>query len=479
MEEKNVPEVNNNETQKQKIEIFKKMTMLKSKREREIFLEEQEKDGQTDIKEFVADIRYLGKIEWTEEIINEKGVKEEVKTTKDIFLLLDMKDGAITYKYYDQNFELLAYQNSLEDEIIPTKKMLEKGNLEYLKELNNLDKNGIYSFNELTKEVEDGLFVLEEDDEKEHIAGVSKQKEEEEEKDEERKKKQERPTISAEESENIQSLESTKLNQIIKGKTLEKLLGLEKEGIEDGVELVVMDRSQISSDKLQNNTSRDVIGIKRANGEIVVLGNDILQKDTKGVNPEKENVTINNNGKVDKENITSRYKIVNSGKDQYLSIGRDEVLNREIKYSEWSNERGEYLDYELETTKTYYRNSDVNRFTKAQYQGEKEATETLKREEIHEEHGCEENGITEIDDDKDNNSHEHIEVDWEDRIPNTDKTWRELANECGYRGDGALEKIQEVFKEAYTKNPDKSNQEIVDDLVMEIDEEMPSRDHNL
>lgn len=478
MEEKNVPELNINDVQKQKAEIFKKMTMLKSKREREIFLEEQEKDEQPENKEFVADIRYLGKIEWTEEIINEKGEKEVIKSQKDIFLLLDMVDGAITYKYYDENFELLAFQNSLEDELIPTKKMLEKGNLDYLKQLNELDKNGIYSYNELAKEVEAGTLIIDEEDERQVGSAGIKEEEQEENESIERKRK-ERPTISAKESENIKSLETTNLNQIIKGKSLGKMLGLENEGIVDGEELVVMDRSQVSSDKLKNNTSRDVIGVKRANGEIVILGDDILKKDTKGIDIDEKNVTINNDGNVNRESITSRYQIVNGGKNQYISIGRDELSSREIKYSEWSNERGEYLDYELETSRTYYRDSEVNRFTKNGHQGALQTTKTLEKEEIHEEHECTDNNIKGIDDNDINDSHEHLEISLEDRIPNTDKTWGQLANACGYRGEGALEKVQKLFQNAYHENPDKSNQEIIDEIVMEIEEQVPSRDHNI
>ncbi|MNS76239.1 hypothetical protein D3C72_1097800 [compost metagenome] len=391
-----------------------------------------------------------------------------------------MKDGALTYKYYDQDFELLAFQNSLEDDIIPTKKMLENGNLQYLEELSSLDTKGIYGFNELNQEIEEGILPLDDDEEKIQGTGVINREDDEKLNEEEtvdNKEVKKRATISASESKNIKAIESTKLNQIIKGKTLENMLGLEKNGIEDGIELVVIDRSEVPSDKLNNNTSNDIIGVKNKNGEIIVLGEDILKKDTKGIDIDERNVTIENNGQVNKESVLSRYQIMNGGQNQYISIGRDEVSNRAIKYSQWSAEKGEYLDYELETSKTLYRNSDVNNFTKGANQGNKIATETLEKEEIHENTGCEEKDITMIDQDKNNDSHLHIQIQLDDRIPNTDRSWRDLANECGFRGQDALEKTIKLFEDKHQGNPDRSNQEIVEEIVNEIEEQMPTREH--
>ena len=42
-----------------------------------------------------------------------------------------------------------------------------------------------------------------------------------------------------------------------------------------------------------------------------------------------------------------------------------------------------------------------------------------------------------------------------------------------------IKKVQKLFQNAYHENPDKSNQEIIDEIVMEIEEQVPSRDHNI
>lgn len=58
-------------------------------------------------------------------------------------------------------------------------------------------------------------------------------------------------------------------------------------------------------------------------------------------------------------------------------------------------------------------------------------------------------------------------------IPGTNKTWRQFANECGYRGEGSIEHAQEIFEKEREnlKNEEKSNDELVEDIVDEKNEE--------
>lgn len=72
------------------------------------------------------------------------------------------------------------------------------------------------------------------------------------------------------------------------------------------------------------------------------------------------------------------------------------------------------------------------------------------------------------------NNGKHIENSKENElIPGTSKTWRQFANECGYRGDGSIEHAQEIFEEARgdSKNEDKSNDELVENIIDEKNEE--------
>lgn len=58
-------------------------------------------------------------------------------------------------------------------------------------------------------------------------------------------------------------------------------------------------------------------------------------------------------------------------------------------------------------------------------------------------------------------------------VPGTKKTWRQFANECGYRGEGSIEHAQEVFERERKndKNEDKSNEELIGNIVDEKNEE--------
>ncbi len=73
-----------------------------------------------------------------------------------------------------------------------------------------------------------------------------------------------------------------------------------------------------------------------------------------------------------------------------------------------------------------------------------------------------ENGGKHLDDNKEN-----------EYIPGTNKTWRQFANECGYRGEDSIEHAQEIFEKERenSKNEDKSNDELIEDIVDEKNEE--------
>ena len=72
------------------------------------------------------------------------------------------------------------------------------------------------------------------------------------------------------------------------------------------------------------------------------------------------------------------------------------------------------------------------------------------------------------------NEGKHIDnVKENEYIPGTKKTWEQFANECGYRGEGAIEHAQEVFENSRKneKNDGKSNDELVNDIVDEKNNE--------
>ena len=226
-------------------------------------------------------------------------------------------------------------------------------------------------------------------------------KELEEDKDEDESKK-----ITEKQAEKLDVREETKLNQFIQGESLENKLGLDKIGITDGVKLARVSTSSLTSQKdvdIDKNAI-DTFVVIRATGEAVVLGEDILRLNTReGTNPTQSNLTVDNDeGKVDKEVNTSSYEIVNGNGREFLNVGYDEFTGREIKYSTYSDNYAQYVDFELETQRTWMQDSDVREFMN-DWADRYQAEHMLER---NAEHGkCAEKDITIIDNDKDNNDH--------------------------------------------------------------------------
>ena len=55
------------------------------------------------------------------------------------------------------------------------------------------------------------------------------------------------------------------------------------------------------------------------------------------------------------------------------------------------------------------------------------------------------------------------------RVINTNMTWRQFANKCGYRGEGDIEKAVEVVNSLGSVN-DKTLEEYIDDQEEEFDD---------
>ena len=233
-------------------------------------------------------------------------------------------------------------------------------------------------------------------------------KELEEDKDEDESKK-----ITEKQAEKLDVREETDLDQFIQGESLGNKLGLDKIGITDGVKLARVSTSSLTSQKdvdIDKNAI-DTFVVIRATGEAVVLGEDILRLNTReGTNPTQSNLTVDNDeGKVDKEVNTSSYEIVNGNGREFLNVGYDEFTGREIKYSTYSDNYAQYVDFELETQRTWMQDSDVREFMN-DWADRYQAEHMLER---NAEHGkCAEKDITIIDNDKDNNDHaSHIGYD--------------------------------------------------------------------
>ena len=282
-------------------------------------------------------------------------------------------------------------------------------------------------------------------------------------------KKEDRVKLSEKQLEELSVKEETSLSQEIKGVTLGEKLGLQKKGITGAKKLA---RISISGPR------KDAFVAINSDGTATVLGEDILEPDTRtGTTPMATSMTINNDGIVNQESVTSSYRIVNGNGNEYLRAGYDESYGKEIKYSMFSKEKNEYLDIELETQRTRPKDSIVRQFMRDRGAGIREAESVIERGEEHQFYGEMQDdsehklNIRDVDNNKNNDTHEHLEtengkqiLESGDYIPNTNITWESFANMCGYRGEGRLDKAVKRFKEEQEKDYSISNKEIIDEI---------------
>ncbi len=428
------------------------MVKLRNKREREI--KENLRNGEH-LDTIINDIKYLGKVEFIEEIDGQK-IEEE----KDIYLLIEEKDGRVLYRYYDENMKLIAYEGDIREGIMATTDFEDKDK-SFLKQIDEFNKEDSMSLSDIEEKLEKISDTLELDiDEIKEIKELDlNQKIKEAEKDKE--------TLSKDETSHLDIKETTRLSQNIKGQTLGNKLGINNielpngKKLTDGEKLAIVNTDSLNKYTDRKNSQDYSFVVIRKNGEAVPLDNSILVSDERsGISPINEDLTINNNGNVSKETNVTSYRIVNGNREEFLKIGNDDISGRKIKYSEFSKEKGEYVTTELETDRDIYIDDDVRQYLKDRTEGRKKANNTIERSKKHD---GEQKDITLVDNDINNDSHVH--VDKNDYIPNTNKTWEQFANELGYRGDGSIQKAQEEFEKEKHKNKELNNEEIIEQMV--------------
>lgn len=403
-------------TEEQLEEIKVKMQILRNEREMQIQAMKLENTK-------VIDIVYLGKISYKS---TEEGKIEE----KEIFMCVEEQDGKFIYKYYDENNELMAIENVTDNNILPSKKYLndDKGIID---EVGKMDKEGITSLSELEEEKEDNNRKIEEEEEQEE------------------NKEDETIEIPLEQdiTSKLTRKEETDLSQVAKGETLANKLGISS----DYTKLVLVSASQVNKYLPQNKRHRnkDAFIAVKPNGESIVLGEDILAFDEhSGTNPTNESLTINGDGSVKEEQSTSRWRIVNGNGREYLSVGWDEKIGKEVKYTQWSPEENKYVDFELETNKTREKNQDVKNLTKEK-SGIYNAGKIIERDE--KEKDCPEEDVTMVDNNENNDSHTH-DVDYAVQKIMEDNIVREASTEIGVK----------KYVEKMIKNTDMSIEEIIE-----------------
>ena len=348
----------------------------------------------------VSNIKYIGVIKINGE---EKGIyllEEEQKNKNGDIAKID--------RYYTEDGEFLAGDNNLDqyNYLILDEKYLNEEKL--VERLEALDKEGIQNLNEFENqrlaEIAKALGL----DIKDicEIDEIDANRELSDKKEKEPKEEKDYKQISNQGTKRLNIKEETSANTNLKGETLAKKLGLAEKGINNVVKIARVSITSLNNETGIRNPNKDAFVAIKSDGTAVPLGEDILKTDTRrGNDPRGENLSVDSNGKVSQKQNTTSYLIVNGNGQEYLQCGFDETSGKEIKYALRSNTTGEDVTIELETQRTYEDNSKVREFLNDKNEGTYEPDEIQQRNKEHGE--CEEKDITNIDNDKGNDSHEY------------------------------------------------------------------------
>lgn len=417
------------EIEEEKQKIIETMKSLRKKREQEIL------ESGLDIK--IIDVQYLGKIKWVEEIEGENTEKQ-----KDIYRIIEERDGKFSYKYYDEDMEMIAAKRQEDEQMLPDEKYLDKEDKSFLKDIEELG------------EEKESLKEIEEKDEK--------SKEESEEKDEVKKQK---PKYV------IQTVDVDKA-YVDNWTTVRK--GFK---IPPGVEEIAIayptqkDENVLSSHITMHMLDKNGYVIQEADGKTI---KDLFEiDDSTGSNP-----MYDDNTKLELEGYAEKNKGQTMGRFQskqnselYLSAEQKEVGDYAQVYAGRKTRDGnDPVEVQLETSNTDIQTSLEMQQIISGYKGMYNKENIDKEADFHESHGDDMEKIAIENADGDRRT---VKACDEDLIPGTDITWREFANKCGYRGKDGIERAQEKFVESKEDNPDITNEELVNKIVDDLEDDMP------
>ena len=234
------------------------------------------------------------------------------------------------------------------------------------------------------------------------------------------------------------------------------MLGVQEKGYK---KIAVEKTKELSDKKYQSEFI--FVGIT-ADGKRETIDNLIQAKGNK----QNKNINaISADGKsIKDERINSMYEI-KGREDEHLAIGFDELNIMKISLVRTSKETNESISIPIEANTTVHTSSEDKEFMNSMKN--QKITEETRRIEEYKKENCV-IGIKDIEDNADNDIHKYYS---EEYIPNTNKTWEEFANECGYRGEGAIDKAKEEFKKQKEKMEGLDNEIIVEEIIEQKEEE--------
>lgn len=435
----------------------------------------------------IKDIKLVGQATWKDKI-NGKDISENVFIVeKEIIETDENKKERITEQksYYLGNKciagtlgnnEIIyneTFANSEQDKLKAINELLETTPEEQIE--NN-------SMNKLrTKEIAEILTAhlgrkISEEEAQQLLENMDKEEIEKlkEEKEENSKDKKEENKLSKKQTENIKikGMQKIDLNKKVDGKeTLGKRLDLTGY---DNIYVVYSENvDNITSGEKRNNTTYSLVGTKK-DGTAKVLNDEFEMDKTVGNGATREQTKIRANSTATRD---SKDMSVYTRKSNGMSIGcENDMGNINMFLYQKTKEENENVGIQIETSQTPIipiETREIMNKNKGVYQKDKVQNEIQE----HTDHGCNPKDVKDFDGNENTETHtdkEYTEIDENDYIPNTNMTWRQFANKCGYRGEGDIEKAIEAVN-----SMKEVNQEELEKYIEEKEEEFGEKEHKI
>lgn len=232
----------------------------------------------------------------------------------------------------------------------------------------------------------------------------------------------------------VNGIQKVDLNKKVDGKeTLGKRLDLN--GYDNMYVVYSKNVDDITPGTKKNNTTYSLVGVKN-DGTAKVLNDEFEMDNTVGNGATREQTKIRANNTATRDN---KDMSVYTRKSNGMSIGcENDMGNVNMFLYQKTVEENENIGIQIETSQTPVipiETREIMNRNKGIYQKEKVQDEIQE----HTDKGCNPKDVKDFDGDENTTTHmdiDYTEVNENDFIPNTDMTWREFANKCGYRGDG-------------------------------------------
>ena len=412
----------------------------------------------------VEDIEFIGTIETIQKIND-----IDTKVVKDIFKVIEKtkEDGSIVVNYYDGEMNFLGGKNR-DGKMYPSEETIEK-DIDIIKQIENLENAPGISFNELDEKLEE--IAKEIGISKEELIAspvdlnqkIRKEKEDDEIVLEEDKEKDKEDNKNEDQLDKIKAKQEIDLNKKVDDRhTLGDVLG-----IESSSKLVAVYSNNIKNNK---NTTRFSFIIKRPDGTLEKAEN---LNQIGGKHSDRNVYEMNRDGSnVSKQNVESSFEI-NSPivKNGILTARIGQMGYIDIGYGQMDKtHRRDALTQAVETERTYHTTYRVREEFSAK-QGTENIKENIKEIKEHEEHGCNDMTIDEVDGNE-NTGHKHF--DENDNIIEEIKQYDENIGEVF-----TDKEIKEYLEKQSKKYSNKNFDEIVNNAKKELAEDASNiKTHN-